>query len=83
MRFMPVNIPILPNPYEAPPNIDRSRIPADQIPAFLHIITLLAELGLYERHLLIAVYLYEFSAQAAYEIKDFATLEQSLWTTGG
>ena len=76
-------IPILPNVYEGPPNIDRSRIPADQMPAFLHIMTLLAELGLYERHLLIPVYLYEYSAQAAHEIADFATLEYSLWTTGG
>lgn len=77
------NIPILPNAYEGPPNIDRSRIPADQMSAFLHIMTLLAKLGLYERHLLIAVYLYEYSAQAAHEITDFATLEYSLWTTGG
>jgi hypothetical protein len=80
--FMP-NIPILPNAYEGPPDIDRGHIPADQMPAFLHIMTLLAELGLYERHLLIAVYLYQYSIQAAHEITDFATLEHSLWTTGG
>jgi hypothetical protein len=76
-------IPILTNAYEGPPSVDRSRIPADQMPAFLHVMTLLAELGLYERQLLLAVYLYEYSAQAAHEIADFATLEHSLWTTGG
>jgi hypothetical protein len=76
-------IPILPNAYEGPPQIDRSRIPADQMDAFLHIVTLLAELGLYERHFLQAVYLYEYCRHAASEITDFATLELSLWTTGG
>jgi hypothetical protein len=75
-------IPILPNAYEGPPNIDRSRIPADQMPAFLHILTLLANLAVYERRLLSAVYLYQYSTQAAREITDFATLELSLWTTG-
>jgi hypothetical protein len=77
------NIPVLPNAYEGPPDVDRSRIPTDQMPQFLHIITLLAELGRYERHFLLAVYLHEYSAQAAREITDFATLEHSLWTTGG
>jgi hypothetical protein len=80
--FMP-SIPILPNAYEGPPDVDRSRIPASQMEAFLHVMTLLAELGLYERHFLQAVYLYEYSAEAASEITDFATLELSLWTTGG
>lgn len=76
-------IPILPNAYEGPPDLDRTSIPADEMPTFLHVFTLLAELGHYERNLLIAVYLYEYSTQAAYEIPDFATLELSLWTTGG
>lgn len=77
------SIPILPNAYEGPPGIDRSNIPAREIPSFLHIQAQLAELGLYERHLLLAVYLYEYSSQAASEITDFARLEWSLWTTGG
>jgi hypothetical protein len=34
------------------------------------------------RRLLSAVYLYEYSHQAAWEITDFATVEHSLWTTG-
>ena len=76
-------IPIMPIAYEGIPNIDRSRIPADQTEAFLHIVTLLAELGLYERHFLLAVYLYEYSRDAAAEITDFVKLEWSLWTTGG
>jgi hypothetical protein len=50
---------------------------------YLHIITVLGELGLYERDVLLAVYLYEYSDQAAREITDLATLEYSLWTTGG
>lgn len=40
-------------------------------------------IGLYQRNLLLAVYLYEYSDHAAREIGDFATLEFSLWTTGG
>jgi hypothetical protein len=78
---MPV-IPILPNAYEGPPSIDRSRIPVDQMPAFLHIMSLLADLAVYERRFLLAVYLFEYSIQAAHEISDFVTLELSLWTTG-
>ena len=77
------SIPILSNAYEGPPKIDRSSIPVQEMPSFLHIQTLLAELGLYERHLLLAVYLYEYSTQAAHEITDFAKLEWALWTTGG
>lgn len=77
------SIPILPNAYEGPPSIDRSSIPALEMPSFLHIQTLLAELGLYERHLLLAVYLYEYSTRAALEITDFTKLELALWTTGG
>ena len=50
------DIPILSNVYEGVPQIDRSRIPADQMPAFLHIVQLLAELNLYERNLLLAVF---------------------------
>src|SRR5256885_4764441 len=53
------------------------------MPSFLHVQTLLAELGVYERHLLLAVYLYEYSDYAARELTDFATLELALWTTGG
>ncbi len=77
------SIPILPNACEGLPTIDRSGIPVQEMPSFLHIQTLLAELGLYERRLLLAVYLYEYSSQAAHEITDFATLEWALWTTGG
>lgn len=77
------SIPILPNAYEGPPSIARSSIPAEEMPSFLHIQTLLAELGVYERHLLLAVYLYEYGDQAAREITDFAKLELALWTTGG
>lgn len=76
-------IPILPDVYSSPPNIDSDRIPADQMPALLHICELLAELGLYQRHFMLAVYLFEYSTQAAFEIADFAILEDSLWTTGG
>jgi hypothetical protein len=77
-------IPILPTAYEAPPDIDRNLIPADQMEAFLHTVNLLAELGLYERHFQLAVFLYEYSQTAAWEISnDFARLEWSLWTTGG
>jgi hypothetical protein len=76
-------IPMLPNVYEPIPNIDRGRIPADQMPAFFYIATLLGELRLYERQLLLAVHLNEYSVQAAREITDFATLDHSLWTTGG
>jgi hypothetical protein len=79
---MPI-IPILPNAYEGPPEIDRSHIPAEEMPAFLHVMELLANLALYERRFLLAVYLYEYSVEAAREIADFATLELSLWTTGG
>ena len=77
------NIPILQNAYEGPPDIERSHIAAGEMPALLHVVTLLAELGRYERHLLLAVYLYEYSQTAAFEIKDFARLEWALWTTGG
>jgi hypothetical protein len=74
-------IPILPNVYLAPLELDRSRIPPDEMAAFSHIMTLLAELASHERRLLSAVYLYEFSRQAVWEITDFATRELSLWTT--
>lgn len=77
------SIPILPNAYEGPPSIDRDDISAEEMPSFLHVQTLLAELGLYERHLLLAVYLYEYSDHAAREITDFAKLEWALWTTDG
>jgi hypothetical protein len=77
------DIPILPNAYDGTPQINRNQIPQDQMQAFLHVTTLLAELGVYERRLLLAVYLFEYSKQAAYEISDFATLEHALWTTGG
>jgi hypothetical protein len=78
------DIPILSNVYEGVPQIDRSRIPADQMPAFLHIVQLLAELNLYERNLLLAVYLYEYSQTAGWELRnDFARMEWALWTTGG
>jgi hypothetical protein len=74
-------IPILPNAYLAPPELDRSKIPPEQMPAFLHIVTLLAELAGYERRLLSAVYLYEHSRQAEWEITDFPTREHASWTT--
>jgi hypothetical protein len=54
-------IPMLPDVYEPIPNIDRGRIPADQMPALLHIEGRLAELRLYERQLLLAVCLNEYS----------------------
>jgi uncharacterized ubiquitin-like protein YukD len=78
-----LEIPILQHIYEPPPDIDRSRIPADQMPVFLHVVTLLMELGAYERHLLLASYLYEFSQTALREIKYFAQQEWASWTTGG
>ena len=54
------------------------------MPALLHIVQLLAELGLYERRLLLAVYLYEYSQTAGWELRnDFAKMEWALWTTGG
>jgi hypothetical protein len=81
--FMP-EIPILPNAYEGIPQIDRGRIPADQMAAFLHVSQLLAELGLYERRFLLAVYLYEYSQTAGWELRDdWEKMEWSLWTTGG
>jgi hypothetical protein len=77
-------IPILANACEGIPQIDRSRIPDDQMPAFLHITRLLAELGLYERRVLLAVYLYEYSRTSGWELRsDFAKMERTLWTTGG
>ena len=63
-------IPILQNIYEGIPYIDRSRIPADQMPAFLHIVQLLADLNFYERNLLLACYLYEYSKTAEWELRD-------------
>jgi hypothetical protein len=48
--FMP-SIPLIPNIYERMgPDINRSLIPSDQMPAFSHIVTLMAELALYERN---------------------------------
>jgi hypothetical protein len=77
-------IPILPNAYEGIPQIDRSRIPAAQMAAFLHLSQLLAELGLYERRLLLAVYLYQYAQTAGWELRnDWKRMEFSLWTTGG
>jgi hypothetical protein len=78
------SIPILQNIYEGGPDIDRNRIPADEMPAFLHIVQLLAELNLYERNLVLASYLYEYSRTAAWELRDdFARMERASWTTGG
>lgn len=77
-------IPVLPNAYEGIPEIDRNRIPEDQMVAFLHISQLLAELGLYERRFLLAVYLHEFSQTAGWELRnDWQKMERSLWTTSG
>lgn len=76
-------IPILPNIYEGPPEINRDRISQEEKPQFLHVIKLLAELNLYEREFLQAVYLYDYCQTAAQEIEDFATLESSLWTITG
>ena len=81
--FMPP-IPILQNIYEGIPDIDRSRIPADQMPAFLHIVQLLADLNFYERNLLLACYLYEYSKTAEWELRDdFVRMDRAGWTTGG
>jgi len=79
------DIPILTNAYEGIPEIDRGRIPADQMAAFLHVSQLLAELSLYERRFLLAVYLYEYCQTAGWELgeNDWQKLEWSLWTTGG
>jgi hypothetical protein len=76
-------IPVLPNAYEGIPELDRSRIPPEEMPAFLHIVQLLAGLRRYEHELRLAVYLFEYSQQAAHEVSDFTTRELALWTTGG
>jgi len=73
-------IPILQNVYEDVPKIDRSTIPENEMPPFLHVMTLLGEFGLYERNFLTAVFLYDYCQQSAGEISDFAKLENSLWT---
>jgi hypothetical protein len=77
-------IPVLANAYEGIPEIDRSCIAVDQMAALLHICQLLAELGLYERRFLLAVYLYEYCQTAGWELRnDWQKMERSLWTTGG
>ena len=79
-------IPILHHIYErVSPAIDRALIPAEQMPAFLHINSQLAQLTRYERQFLLAVHLYQYSHQAAMEIlsEDFAKGDMTIWTTGG
>ncbi|MFN0043496.1 MAG: hypothetical protein ACKVSF_09840 [Alphaproteobacteria bacterium] len=84
MDMLMPQIPILQNVYEGIPEINRSRIPAEQMPTFRHIVQLLANLNLYEQNLLLAVYLYEYSQSASWELRDdFTRLESVTWTTGG